>query len=94
MKINKTVFSIIKENIDYGGEIKLRYKLVEDLEIDSFDKLMIINSLEDEFCIEIEEDDIKDLITVSDVVEGIKKYIYPKQTIKNEYNGISSKIRA
>ena len=36
---------------------------------------MIINALEDEFTIEINEDDIAKLKTVSDVVEGLKKYI-------------------
>ena len=75
LPINEKVISIIRDNIDYQGEIYLNDNLYEDLEIDSFEKLMIINALEDEFSLEIDEEVIMSLSTISDVVENLKQVL-------------------
>ena len=72
MKIEETVFAAIKENIEWKGEIGLNDKLINDLGIDSFGILMTVNSLETEFSIQIEDENLKGLITVSDIVMKLK----------------------
>jgi acyl carrier protein len=70
--LEEKVISVIKENTNVDCEIKLDHRL-EDLGIDSLEKIMIINSLEDEFSIEIEDGEVKALKTVSDIVINLRE---------------------
>ena len=70
--LEEKVISVIKENTNDDCEIKLDHRL-EDLGIDSLEKIMIINSLEDEFSIEIEHGEVKALKTVSDIVINLRE---------------------
>lgn len=72
MDIEHKILTIIKENIEYEGEITLNSNLVEDLDIDSFNMLMVINAIEDEYSIEVDESDFEKLKFVSDIVEVLK----------------------
>lgn len=76
MELTQKIISIIRENIEWKGEISLHDHLVNDLHMDSFDRLMIVNALEDEFSIQIEEDEIKKVQYVSDIVERLQSLVH------------------
>ncbi len=79
MKLKERVIEIIKENIEWKGEINMENNLVEDLDIDSFSMLMIINTLEEDFSIHIEDEDLEGVRTVSDIVEKLIEMLSVKQ---------------
>lgn len=68
MELEQRVISVIKKNLAKKCEVTKETRLLEDLGIDSFDKLMIVAGFEDEFSITIDEDDFKDFVTVNDIV--------------------------
>ena len=72
MKIREKVIEAIQENIQWKGPIHDNMELVRDLGIDSFDMLMIVNTLEDEFSIIVEEEHLENLKTVGDVVKRLE----------------------
>ncbi|MFC1733446.1 acyl carrier protein [candidate division KSB1 bacterium] len=78
MKTQEKIIEIIKENITWENDISLDMHLTQDLGIDSLDMLMIVNTLEDEYSIEVEENCIKDLKTIGDVVEKLNELISVK----------------
>ena len=47
--------------------------LMDDLNINSYDIMSIIGRFEDEFDIEVPDEDIRNFITVADVINYIKK---------------------
>ena len=69
MKTKEKVIEVIKENSRWEGEISLDLYLTQDLGLDSLDMLMIVNTLEDEYNIEVEQDCLKNLKTVADVID-------------------------
>ena len=79
MKLEEKVIEIIKESIEWEGEINIKHNLVKDLDIDSFSMLMIINTLEEDFSIQIENENLEGLITVSDIVVRLKEKLSVKQ---------------
>ena len=54
-------------------EITSDMDLMDDLNINSYDKMSIIGKFEDEFDIEVPDEDIRNFITVADVINYIKK---------------------
>jgi acyl carrier protein len=54
-------------------KITLKAHLFTDLELDSIDALDMIGMLESEMNIEVDEDELKKIRTVSDVVEYVMK---------------------
>lgn len=56
-------------------EISLDTTFIEDLGADSLDVFQIITGIEEEFDIEISNEDAEQIITVGDAVEQIKKVI-------------------
>lgn len=75
MKTKAKVYEAIRENIKWKGEIQDNMDLIRDLGIDSFDMLMIINTLEDEFSIIVEEEHLENLNTVGDVIHRLEELI-------------------
>ena len=73
MGIESRVIQIIKENLENSPEVKAESKLQDDLGIDSLEAMMIINAIEDEFEISIEDDDFRELKTVQDILDILKK---------------------
>jgi len=71
MKTRVKVIEAIRENIQWKGDITEGMDLIRDLGIDSFDMLMIINCLEEEFSIIVEEENLENLNTVGDVIHGL-----------------------
>lgn len=56
-------------------EISLDTTFIEDLGADSLDVFQIITGIEEEFDIEISNEDAEQIITVGDAAEQIKKVI-------------------
>ncbi|MBC8488888.1 MAG: acyl carrier protein [Bacteroidetes bacterium] len=73
MELQKKVIEVIKENTDWKGVINMKQDLVKDLGIDSFGMLMIINTLEEDFSIRVEDEDLKGLKIVSDIVQKLEE---------------------
>ena len=73
--IEEAVITALKENTSWDGEIKMEQTLRDELGIDSFGVLMIINTLEDEFGIEISNEDIEGLSTVADIINRLKEIL-------------------
>lgn len=69
------VRAIISEQlgIDNLGEITLETSLVDDLEADSLDAVEVIMALEDEFGIEIPDEDAEHFKTIGDICKFIEE---------------------
>ncbi len=59
-------------NVD-ESEVTMEATFIDDLGADSLDVFQIIMGLEEEFDIEISNDDAEKIVTVGDAVEQIKK---------------------
>ncbi len=75
MEFEKLV-SIISEftNVD-ESQITKDTKFVDDLNVDSLDLVQIIMALEEEFDIEIDNDQAENIVTVNDAIEAINSRI-------------------
>jgi len=62
------VIAIIRKNINSEAEIGENTSLRQELDIDSFDVLMIMNELDDEYGIALDEDDFKAVNTPREIV--------------------------
>ena len=66
---------ILKETMDIDeSKITLDAKLKEDLELDSLDSVELIMSAEEEFGIEIPDEDVMNFKTVNDIVNYIEEH--------------------
>lgn len=75
MEYEKLV-SIIAEftNVD-EAQITKETKFVDDLNVDSLDLVQIIMALEEEFDIEIDNEQAEKIVTVNDAIEAINSEI-------------------
>ena len=68
---------VIEIMVNYLGlkeeEITSDMDLMDDLNINSYDIMSIIGKFEDEFDIEVPDEDIRNFRTVADVINYIKK---------------------
>lgn len=72
------VFEKVKEflqNSFKGKEIELDTKFIEDLQSDSIKILSVVMDIEDEYNLELDEETIRSMVTVRDLVEYIEKNI-------------------
>lgn len=72
------VFEKVKEflqNAFKDKEINLDTKFREDLQADSIKVLSVIMDIEDEYNLELDEETIRSIVTVRDLVEYIEKNI-------------------
>ena len=53
-------------------EISVQSQLIADLELSSLDVINVVVAFEDEFGIEIHDEEIYEIVTVGDVVEYLK----------------------
>ena len=66
---------ILKDTMDIDeSKITLDAKLKEDLELDSLDSVELIMSAEEEFGIEIPDEDVMNFKTVNDIVNYIEEH--------------------
>lgn len=76
METLEKIIEIVKECTENRIEIDANTNIVDDGIINSFDRLMILNAIEDEYSIEFVEDDFKDLHVVKDYVDVLEnKYL-------------------
>lgn len=68
-KLQKIISEVL--NVD-ADEITMDTTFVDDLGADSLDLFQIIMGIEEEFDIEIANEDAENIVTVSDAVEQIK----------------------
>ena len=66
---------LIKEQLNYDGEVKAESNFKEDLGADSLDAVELCMTIEEAFDITIPEDKIADLKTVKDIVEFVESQI-------------------
>ena len=74
MELEEKIINIVRANINYHGEINSKSTLIDQLNIDSFDNLMIINAVEDEFSITIKQDELPHIKSIQDLVDIVTKY--------------------
>ena len=83
--MNKTfdrVKEIIAEHMDIDeNKIKLESSLSDDLGIDSFDTVELIMAFEEQFSIEITDEDAQEIKTIKNAVEFIDKKTTEKEEI-------------
>lgn len=72
MNFENRVIKVVKENIEKKCSVNADTRLVEELGVDSFSKMMIIAGLEDEFSVEIDVDDFSTIATVNDIMVRLK----------------------
>lgn len=86
MDIEKKVINIIADIVGVRTEeIKLDYNLAEDLGADSLDAVLIILHLEEEFGIEISDEDAERLIEEG-TIDRLINYTKDKQLEKGQEN--------
>ena len=73
MKLEEKVIAVIRENSERLQIIPPDADLQDDLGIDSFGTIMIVNGIEDAFSITIDETDLKKIRTVSDIVRILRE---------------------
>ncbi len=71
-KLKKIISEVL--NVDHD-EITMDTTFVDDLGADSLDLFQIIMGIEEEFDIEIANEDAENIVTVADAVEQIKNAI-------------------
>lgn len=71
-KLQKIIADVLNLNED---EIKPESTFVDDLGADSLDVFQIIMGLEEEFDIEIDNEEAEKIVTVQDAVDQIKKAV-------------------
>jgi acyl carrier protein len=69
-KIKKIISEVLNVGVD---EISMETTFVDDLGADSLDIFQIIMGIEEEFDIEIANEEAENIVTVNDAIEQIKK---------------------
>ena len=63
---------LIKEQLNYDGEVKAESNFKDDLGADSLDLFELVMSMEEEFGVEIPSEDLEKIATVGDVIDYLK----------------------
>lgn len=56
-------------------QVTMESNIIEDLHADSLSVMQVIMGLEDEFGISVEDDDVKDLLRVKDIVAYLEQHV-------------------
>ncbi|MFC4617312.1 acyl carrier protein [Camelliibacillus cellulosilyticus] len=74
-EILEKVKKIVADRLDVDeADVKPEASFKEDLEADSLDVVELVMELEDEFDLEISDEEAEKILTVGDVVEYIKNH--------------------
>ncbi|MDB4265444.1 acyl carrier protein [bacterium] len=72
--IQEKVTEIIVEQLGVSADqVKLESKMIEDLGADSLDAVELVMAVEEEFGIEVPDEDAEKLISVGDIVSHVEK---------------------
>lgn len=72
--IQEKVTEIIVEQLGVSADqVKLESKMIEDLGADSLDAVELVMAVEEEFGIEVPDDEAEKLISVGDIVSHVEK---------------------
>ncbi len=71
----RIITGLAKIKMKDPSEIETQFRLIEDLEIDSLDTLDLIFQLEEEFNIEIPQEDQLPFVTVQDVITYVERKV-------------------
>jgi len=75
MSIEQRVKEIIVEQLGVNeGEVKPEAKFVDDLGADSLDLVELVMALEEEYNMEISDEDAEKILSVGDAIEYIKAH--------------------
>jgi len=75
-KVDGRVRTIIAQSLGVeGGDVKPEARFVEDLEADSLDRVELVMALEEEFNIEIPDEDAEKILTVGRAIEYVKQKV-------------------
>ncbi len=74
MSFREKIIELVKENLE-NKEVSVTGEslLEDDLGFDSFATVMLINSIEDEFGINIDVDSVKDTLSVNDIIKKLSE---------------------
>ena len=56
-------------------QVTMESNIIEDLHADSLSVMQVIMGLEDEFGISVEDDDVKELLRVKDIVAYLEQHV-------------------
>ena len=74
MSVEEKVRSIVAKQLGLGeDEVKNESSFIEDLGADSLDTVELVMSLEEEFDIEISDDEAENILTVQSAINHISK---------------------
>ena len=74
MSIEDKIISIIAEKLNLSkDQVKPEASFVDDLGADSLDLVELVMAMEEEFGMEVPDEDAEKLRTVKDVIEYVKK---------------------
>lgn len=74
--VDRRIKQIIAEQLGLSeSELSLSSSFVEDLGADSLDIVELIMALEDEFEMEVPDEDVERLLTVKDVIDYVRKCV-------------------
>jgi acyl carrier protein len=74
MSVEKKIISIIAEQLGVNeGEINPDAALIEDMGADSLDIVELVMAMEEEFEMEIPDEDAEKISTVQDIIDYVKK---------------------
>ncbi len=76
MDIDQKIRELIAKQLDVPlGAVLDEKRFIDDLDADSLDTVEIIIAIEDEFHIEIDDDNAEKIITVGDAIQQLRKAI-------------------
>lgn len=86
MSIQDKIVEIMKNIVNKGTDfsIDLESRLVEDIGLDSLNKVLLIGDIEDEFQLEINDSMFSDISTVGEIVDEISKLYSLKDGVTYE----------
>ncbi len=74
MSNEKKIKQIIAEQLGLGeDEVRLEASLVDDLGADSLDIVELVMAMEEEYEMEIPDEDAEKIVTVKDIIDYVKR---------------------
>lgn len=83
LSVEQRVIEIVKKNVPWKADaVKLESKLIEDLGVQSIDKISIVMDIEQNFRVTIKEEALAGINTIGDIVERVSAIIDSENVAK------------